>query len=344
VLNPPGGGKDHAPNQVDPFPLISKARTGAAFRVLCLDGGGYLGLATATLLEGMEKHFGVRFADRFDLFAGTSTGAILATGLALGLPASRLVSLYEDLGPKVFQPRRFPSPWWRAAYPLAPLKEALRCAFGTQTLGDIHAKGKGILVTAYNLSMGSVRIFKTDHAPDLSLDSGLLASDVALASAAAPTYFPVFSLMNPVSRVKENFCDGGVVANAPALIAFAEAVSTLQALPGQVRLLSISTPRKTLQEPPRHRAFLDRGRLHWVRSLPDVFIHAGMDNANQLLERVIRAFPDPRPTYKRLSMSNEPSISFDDVSLTAAAWLKSQGAAMAARAEVRESVKAILSD
>ncbi|MBZ5673930.1 MAG: patatin-like phospholipase family protein [Acidobacteriia bacterium] len=56
-------------------------------RILSIDGGGYLGLTAAAYLEELEHHFNARCSDQFDLFCGTSTGAIIALGLAAGLGA-----------------------------------------------------------------------------------------------------------------------------------------------------------------------------------------------------------------------------------------------------------------
>ena len=71
-------------------------------RILSIDGGGYLGLAVATLLRDLEFHFETTCHKRFDLFCGTSTGAIIALGLASGLTGQQIVDLYERLGQDVF--------------------------------------------------------------------------------------------------------------------------------------------------------------------------------------------------------------------------------------------------
>ena len=55
------------------------------FQVLALDGGGIRGLYTASLLGALEKGIGRPIVDHFDLIAGTSTGGIIALGLAKGL-------------------------------------------------------------------------------------------------------------------------------------------------------------------------------------------------------------------------------------------------------------------
>jgi len=71
-------------------------------RILSIDGGGFLGLAVGTLLQNIEDYFHATCHNRFDLFCGTSTGAIIALGLASGLSANEIVTLYENLGTHVF--------------------------------------------------------------------------------------------------------------------------------------------------------------------------------------------------------------------------------------------------
>ena len=70
------------------------------FRVLSLDGGGMRGTYTATYLNRVASAFARRrlvpaldVGKAFDLIAGTSTGAIIACGLALGVPLPQMVDL-----------------------------------------------------------------------------------------------------------------------------------------------------------------------------------------------------------------------------------------------------------
>ncbi|MGH8550133.1 MAG: patatin-like phospholipase family protein [Methylococcales bacterium] len=66
-----------------------------------MDGGGYLGLATAAAIRELEDHFKCSFCERFDLFCGSSTGAIIATSLATGSTGQNLVNLVSGLGKNV---------------------------------------------------------------------------------------------------------------------------------------------------------------------------------------------------------------------------------------------------
>jgi hypothetical protein len=73
-----------------------------SFKILCLDGGGIRGLISARILQELEEQIQQPLHEYFDLIAGTSTGSILAAGLAYGLPAKELVKIYQDDGLKIF--------------------------------------------------------------------------------------------------------------------------------------------------------------------------------------------------------------------------------------------------
>ncbi|MDB4913077.1 MAG: Patatin [Gemmatimonadetes bacterium] len=139
-------------------------------RVISIDGGGYLGLATAAFLHAVELRFSKHAASQFDLFCGTSTGAIIALALAADKTASEIVALYEKLGPNVFKPkparngavgkvRDFFEHRSRARHDNAALRAALHETFGALTLGDLRSAGKRVLITAFSVSEGSPRIF-----------------------------------------------------------------------------------------------------------------------------------------------------------------------------------------
>ena len=54
------------------------------FNILSIDGGGILGLYSASMLEQIQKEFcnGCPLSEKFNLMAGTSTGGIIALALA----------------------------------------------------------------------------------------------------------------------------------------------------------------------------------------------------------------------------------------------------------------------
>ncbi len=75
------------------------------FQILSLIGGGIRGAFITSFLKELESRLGRRIADSFDLIAGTSTGGIVAAGLAAGFSADELNGFYERYGEKIFTPR-----------------------------------------------------------------------------------------------------------------------------------------------------------------------------------------------------------------------------------------------
>jgi len=188
------------------------------FWILALSGGGARGLFTAKVLEKMEEVVGSPLASRFDLIAGTSVGGVLALGLAKEIPAKELVGLFEH-DKEIFAPRcrLFPWPIFKTKYKADALKILLsdeKC-FGKTLIGELKHR---VIIPAINYTKGTPSFFKTPHHHTFRTDWQYQLVDVALASAAAPTYFPIYGFAD------QHFVDGGLVANAPGLIAVHEAL------------------------------------------------------------------------------------------------------------------------
>lgn len=228
------------------------------FQALALSGGGFRGLYTAKILADLEQEIGARIATRFDLIAGTSIGGILALAIAMEIPAERMVKLFEDKGAEIFK-RRF-CLWgiMRAPYSSTRLKELLSDdeIFGNRTLGDCKHP---VIVPAINYSTGQPQLFKTPHHPNFKRDHTFLLVDIALATSAAPAYFPRHTFN------KNQYVDGGLYANAPGLLALHEAQSFLGQQPDAVHMISIGTmSSKFTADPRRNRSggSYDWGGLH----------------------------------------------------------------------------------
>ena len=80
------------------------------FQILCLSGGGFLGLYSISLLAAIEEQFGAPLAAHFDLIAGTSVGGIIALGLAAEVPAQKIKLAFEANGGMIFSNRNLTSP------------------------------------------------------------------------------------------------------------------------------------------------------------------------------------------------------------------------------------------
>lgn len=186
------------------------------FQILSLDGGGIKGLFSAAVLAAIEEDLGVTVTGHFDLITGTSTGGIIALGLGLGMRPRQIVEFYVKHGPSIFRNPcgvRNALHYVRSKFSPAPLESALREseAFGAKLLGD---STKRLVIPSYNLGEDDVYIFKTPHHERLRRDWKVPAWKVAMATAAAPTYFPAYCGVDGIRLV-----DGGVWANNPTLSA-----------------------------------------------------------------------------------------------------------------------------
>jgi len=264
------------------------------FHILSLDGGGLRGVLTATLLKRLEtSHPG--FLSQVDLFAGTSTGGVLALGLALGLSPTKMGQLYIESAGEVFADSvwddiRDVGKLTGADYSNKHLKQAILDLVGEITLGELP---KLVLISSFQLdnnpkTPGVPRTWKPKffhNFPSADSDADETVVDVALRTGAAPTYFPIY----------QGYVDGGVVVNNPSMCALAQALHSETG--GQkleeVTLLSIGTGiiSKYLTE-----KNADWGLAQWAPHLVSIMIEGGVGVADfqcrQILgERYLRIDP-----------------------------------------------------
>ena len=217
---------------------------GRPFRILCLDGGGIRGAFTAAVLQYWEKATGRRVVDHFDMIAGTSTGGILAIGLGLGMPASEMLDFYVKEGRNIFpieeEVQRLLHAfrhWFGAKFDQGVLRTKIDAAFKTapvktSVLDDALTR---LVIPSYNTEADTLIVFRTPHGSGGANDQGWNTVEVALATAAAPTYFQPIKVRHLLA------VDGGVWANSPTTIALAEAVHELGVSLERVEMLSVGT-------------------------------------------------------------------------------------------------------
>ena len=213
------------------------------FQILSLSGGGYLGLYSIAVLAEIEEQSGRNTADFTDLFAGTSIGGIVALGLASGVPAAHIRDAFVENGEKIFgrkPPARGPRKWAeflgnvsRPKHSATALRKTIEDIVGQQTL--VKDLRRPTVVAAVNLTKGGPKVFKTGHHANFKIDWRLPVVEVALATSAAPTYFPTHRIQH------ELFADGGLFANSPDAIAVHEAEHFLGIDPQEIRMLSVGT-------------------------------------------------------------------------------------------------------
>jgi uncharacterized protein len=215
-------------------------------KILSIDGGGIKGLYSAAFLADLEQRFNKRIADCFDLIAGTSTGGILALALAARIPAQEIVDFYKNWGPKIF-PQRFKflrtiRSLFVSKYNNIFLSEAVKEVFKEVKIKDIYENQNpcALCITSINAITGLPYVFKTPHNPHLIRDNDHYLWELALATSAAPTYFPIVKIRNPLSKSSFNlFVDGGLWANNPSMVALTEALTYKSERMNDIYLLSL---------------------------------------------------------------------------------------------------------
>lgn len=196
--------------------MISPRKLPRSGSVLALTGGGILARFTTEVLSRLQAIRNLAngptspLREAFDIMAGTSAGALVVGGLAVGRTPQELCDLFDRHGKRIFPPGR-----WRtlrhlvmAKYARGPLEAAIDDALQGRSprLGEI---GQPIALPALNETTGRPVVF-TNLDPR---HADLYLRDAILASAAAPTYFPSVSIDG------NRHVDGGVFANAPDIAA-----------------------------------------------------------------------------------------------------------------------------
>lgn len=214
-------------------------------KILSIDGGGVKGLYSAAFLAALEGRFRKSIADCFDLVAGTSTGGILALAIAARMPTQAIVDFYRQWGPKIFHPKLKATYVLRSLlfsrYPDKELKNALQTVFGDRKIIDIYNQEKSIscCIPSIDAIQGTPTVFKTPHDNKLSRDNDYYLWEVALATSAAPVYFPVARIRVPNSSSWKLYVDGGLWANNPSHVALVEALTYKKQSLKDIYLLSL---------------------------------------------------------------------------------------------------------
>lgn len=203
-------------------------------RILSLDGGGIRGVISLEILQRIEdiirEQRGKKdlvLAEYFDLIAGTSTGAIIATGLALGMSVKELSSFYHSAGPAMFAHDKI----WHLCqnkYTDKVLRNELIEVFGEDTLLGSEKFKTLLMVVLQNATKDEAWIISNDPNCEFNkrtrTDSqlNLPVWKIVRASTAAPTFFPPEEVQ--IGERSFVFVDGSVSSfTNPAFQAFMKA-------------------------------------------------------------------------------------------------------------------------
>jgi hypothetical protein len=242
-------------------PLKERYETVRPRKILALDGGGIRGIITLEILAKIEsdlrKKFGndknFRLGDYFDYIGGTSTGAIIAAGLSIGLSVKELLDFYDKHGKDMFD-KKFLFMRWKALYESGPLLKMLENTFGSDT-DLVISKGKYrclLLVVTMNRTTDSPwpisnnPLAKYNDMIRADCNAKIKLYQLVRASTAAPVYFPPETLQwDPKDPSKTFvFVDGGVTPyNNPSFLLYRMATNPAYNLKwetGEKKLLIVS--------------------------------------------------------------------------------------------------------
>lgn len=296
------------------------------FKILSIDGGGIKGLYSSTILAEFEEKYNCQISDYFDMICGTSTGGLIALALALKIPASAISSFYETEGSKIFPTfRKVKLGKYKVSrgelkqimsggkFSDVELKKALEKIFGEAKIGDSNNL---LCIPSYTVTEARPFVFKFDHKEgNLDRDNGARMVDVALATSAAPTYFPMAEI--PYYNNKQ-FIDGGVWGNNPTLVGLLEALDYFVGKGKEfdkLKILSVSSLSLTGGKPTglkRNRSFID-----WKSDLFETSLTGQSLFTNFFMEK-IKLISDIDIEYIRIPTSEVSSQQEDLVQLDVA--------------------------
>lgn len=313
------------------------------FRILSVDGGGMRGLIPARVIQNLEERLqveagpDVRVADYFHMFAGTSTGGLVALSLTVPagpgenrpkLSAADLAELYTRDGAKIFHRslwRKLRTLWgWLGPkYGSGPLAQAVTRNLGAEA--RLAEALRELVVVAYDMTATEPFFFKRWPARENDARNCPLV-DAALATAAAPTYFPSHEVDDHA------LVDGGVFAANPAIAAVVEALKRQSDEPHHLStddllVLSIGTG---LHETHYTQAQVSAwGKLGWViphEGEPPILatvLGGASDGVDHWSETLLNEPPPPHatseqlgrgPRFFRMQVDLNPPLPMDDAS------------------------------
>ncbi len=321
-------------------------------RILALDGGGIRGVISISILARIESMFRERtgnpdlvLADEFDLFAGTSTGSIIATLLAWGMDTRSIFDLYRDHGPTMFKP----TPIWqrfRARYRAESIARIFRQILvddkGIPALLGTDKLRTRLLVVMRNATTGSAwpltnnpdAMYNDPDIPGCNLELPLW--QILRASTAAPTFFPPEEIDFEGERF--TFIDGAITPyNNPALIALLTATLPeyrmgWEAGESRITLVSVGTgaSRSSIATKPiarlnliDHLSYLPPAMIGSIGEHQDLMCRVlGRCTHGHPIDSELGALRGAGPldgarlcTYARYNPAIDPSIGIDDVGI-----------------------------
>ena len=289
--------------------------------VLSIDGGGIRGIIPGSILSSLEreiaqiiaKHFddmgekppvhNFCLTSCFDLVAGTSTGGIIALGAGISTNGGRFEFKYNagDLGDlytkngatifsKEFKHNKLREFLTSSRYDPAGLETVMQQYFGDYKLSDLVTP---VLVTSFDLNRQELVVFDSEKARpkgELSkkqLPPDYYCRDIALATSAAPTFFPIRTIesINDPSD-KHDYIDGAVTANNPTMLAY---VRAKKMFPGDhIHVVSLGCGYENIERPTLE------GKIEWAKTISNLMITGASNLTESLMQQMIELSPNDK--------------------------------------------------
>lgn len=258
-------------------------------QILSIDGGGIRGVIPATIIAYIEQrlqHVGnspdIRISEYFDLFAGTSTGGILAAlyitpsnapdNKKAKYSAREVLDFYRELGPELFDLRLWQKiksgfGFMGSKYSEEPLEKFARKIFGNTYISEVL---KDCLIASYDMTSRKAHFFSRYSTGKFGMCADYTLADVARSTSAAPTYFKPANIFAKDLSAR-HLVDGGVFANNPAMCAYVEAIKLWKGVqPADEFILSLGTGK--IERPYLYENTRRYGYLQWLFPILDVLM------------------------------------------------------------------------
>lgn len=292
--------------------------------ILSIDGGGIRGVVPLYLLHRLEEELRSRLKDPhlflskcFDLFSGTSTGAIITAGLSMSTPeltqplydAHYILRAYLSAGQKIFRASTWESlksmgGLTSSKYSPAALEKYFDFFFKKHTMSDLLYNN---IIVAYDLENRKPFIFSGGKQLG---NTPFYVKEALRASTSAPIYFTPANIKdlegNPYTLI-----DGGVVANSSSLVLLQQLLEK-KMINSNIQLTWISLG--TGYTKPSFSADELDGAFSWLFPLLDILNTGSSNNVSDQTAVILKTL-FPHSTFIRINPSlDEASDGLDDVS------------------------------
>ena len=315
------------------------------FKILSLDGGGIRGVISARILMEVEKQIREKknqsLAEYFDLIAGTSTGSILAAGIALGYKASELLDIYRQEGERIFRRRSFPSTKLSQLLPentkknlpktqpyeLADSKysneglietlkgqEKFKNPDGSyiklKEVGQKNSTGDKpkpiLLIPAYDVKYRNTTYFCNDDPKSGRWYNDMFVWEICVSSASAPTFFPIYKLEWTDERATHSERwelphVDGGVTANNPSLCAIDKALSLDISLNDISLLSIGTGETG--EPLKFKADGNLGLIEWATKISSVFMDGQVQLQSQICQQLMGGLKSKSGRYLRLQFA-----------------------------------------